>query len=66
MKNKAAVALGKLGAAKSPRSDAWRNMTPEERAEHARNGARARWDRLTEDQRKAHMALVRANRNPKA
>lgn len=43
-KNPAAVALGKLGGAKGGKARAAK-MTPEERAESARNAAAARWKR---------------------
>jgi hypothetical protein len=41
-KNAAAVALGRLGGLKGGKARA-RKMTTEERAESARNAARARW-----------------------
>jgi hypothetical protein len=62
MKNKNAQALGRLGAAKSPRSDAWREMAPDELAEIGRKGATARWAKLTEAERKKQMDKVRAGR----
>ena len=64
-KNAAAVALGKLGAAKSPRRDAWRNMTAEERTANGQAAAAARWGAMSEEERKEQMAIVRAGRKPK-
>ncbi len=66
MKNKHASALGKLGAAKSPRSDAWREMDQEELSAIGRKGAYARWAKLSEAERKAQMERVRAKRKRKA
>lgn len=66
MKNPAAVALGKLGAKASPRSDAWREMPEEELSAIGRKGAYARWAKLSEAERKAQMERVRAKRKPKA
>jgi hypothetical protein len=65
MKNKNAQALGRLGGKASPRKDAWRNMTEEERTANGKAAASARWGATTEDQRKAQMELVRAGRKPK-
>lgn len=65
MKNPHASALGRLGAAKSPRSDAWREMDQAELAEIGRKGAAARWAKLSADERKQQMDKVRAGRKPK-
>lgn len=66
MKNKNAVNLGRLGAAKSPRADAWREMDTDKLAEIGRKGATARWSKLSADERKAQMDKVRAGRKPKS
>ena len=58
-KNKAAQELGKLGAAKSPRRHAWRDMSADERTANAKAAAAARWGATSEDQRKAQLAKVR-------
>jgi hypothetical protein len=45
-KNPHAVALGRLGAAKGAKKAAaarWVNVSPEDRREHARQAALARW-----------------------
>jgi len=64
-KNPAAVAMGKLGAAKSPRRHAWRDMTDEERTANAKAAASARWGATSKDERKAQLAKVRAGIKPK-
>ncbi len=58
--------MGKLGGKASPRKDAWRNMSDEERAANAKLGAAARWSATSEEGRKAQMAKVRAARAAKA
>jgi hypothetical protein len=61
-KNVHAAALGRLGGKASPRKDAWRAMTDEERTANGKAAASARWGAMTEDQRKEQMERVRAGR----
>lgn len=48
-KNAAAVSLGRLGGLKGGKARA-KSLTPERRREIAQNAAKARWERLREEQ----------------